>query len=189
MIILHIVGPSFAGKTSYIEKNLPNEIVFDVRKYYEENDDALAEAQRDYKSYKRNIQGTIKEYISGVLKTYAKTKTKKFLVIESSGHNKAINDYIAQFNSFTILIETPQYVILELINQYIKDVGTGKQKRLAFDPRKQIETYYKAFSFGNITYDVKYFTRLDQYFPAFSIEKARQLLSDKEFTIMAKLFQ
>jgi predicted kinase len=209
MIIIHVIGPAFAGKSSFIKQYLSTEIIFDIRADFYEPKGIDPEEYKG-KAYEKLRQLLAQELSNRLRQAQAE---KKFLVIESSGTNQAINDFIKNYNDFIILVWTPRAKIVERVKVSVNDIliqaGYTETDLQAFwseasvpnfEPQNENEqraimrlrSAYKInrhfdeeFANGNIIYHTRFFPLLSSaktpyYYPPFSISQLRQRYLGRE---------
>jgi hypothetical protein len=179
MIILHITGPSFVGKSTYIANYLSKDIIFDVKAVYSD----LRKQKR--KAFKTVSWDVVQAEIMHVLdlkfaeaQQAAADHQQKFLVVETSGINQTINRYLRSYDwspvhVFTILIWTPKDTIEARIKE---NVEAGALDLKEYDPRGFNEKFWSSYYMREIKYDTRYLQMFGLHYPPFNIEELRQRL-------------
>ncbi len=99
-MIIHIIGKVGAGKTHFIKQYCPYAPVFDIKSVYEK-----------YNFKPDQLQGGLyRQYASALFYTLDNFRrqyaTDPFVVVESSGINKAMNAYLEHLPHITIYVES-----------------------------------------------------------------------------------
>ncbi|MHA1263825.1 MAG: hypothetical protein ACTSRS_01190 [Candidatus Helarchaeota archaeon] len=163
-LILHVIGPPFAGKTTYIRQS-SNEIpTFDIQQFY------------------RSLgnRGTI-EFFSHPLEQriyildeqLSKYLTSSHLIIETTGLNQAVNQWLIskKLPIQTLLIWTPFKLIQDRIFKAAVDFGinptnpSDRKRCFGFDPLELVALWFREYDLGKISYDIRYLSTLCLYIP------------------------
>jgi len=127
--ILHIIGPSFAGKTTFIRHHLHNFPLFDTREFYR----SLGPTGRD-QFHHAPIQQRAAIFEQAIVDLMTRDNNQSnVIVVESSGTNKTL-DYLFRKNQYpiyTLLIWTPEREIKNRIFKKARDAGINPAQRYA----------------------------------------------------------
>lgn len=164
--IIYVIGPPFTGKTTYIQSQFQNKAYFDIQSFYK----TLGPSKtREFFTFPLESRVFILE--DYILSSFSPPLS--LLIVESSGLNQALNQWLIKTNvsTLTILVWTPFNQVRHRIFQVARQHGINPQDSLSmkkcfgFDPLALLKIWEDAYNRGEISFNTRYLPGLNLYVP------------------------